>query len=162
MGCCKNRNKPSIESKLGGWSIDKSVYQWIRSNAEDGETILELGSGYGTEVLSKHYSMFSIEHDRKFLGRFSSTFIHSQLLDSWYDPRSISDFLPRNYTLLLVDGPPGDRSGILNHLELFNPSKFWLINNTDREKDRMIFEEICLKLNSEKYLVFDKFSVIIV
>lgn len=51
------------EGTLGGWAIEAAVIEWIRAHIPSGSTILEFGSGAGTEVLSKHYRMFSVEHD---------------------------------------------------------------------------------------------------
>ena len=129
-------------SNFNGWSISNELFDWIRNNVKDGSTILELGSGRGTIELCKHYNMFSIEHDKKYLNKSESTYIHAPIKDGWYD----IDFfkLPKEYSLLLVDGPTGSigRSGLLKNLDLFHRCII-IIDDTQRKEEYDLYLELC-------------------
>jgi hypothetical protein len=47
----------------------------------DGSTILELGSGWASGELSKHYRVYSVEHDEKWLDAFDTNYIYAPLYD---------------------------------------------------------------------------------
>jgi hypothetical protein len=95
-------------------AIGRELFDHIRSLVPDGGTILELGSGAGTNELLKHYMVFSIEDDEEYLGLYDSHYIHAPIkpipserwdLGSWYDIEVLEKELPHNYDLILVDGP---------------------------------------------------------
>lgn len=129
------------ETNLGGWAIQESCFNFIKEILPEGSTILELGSGIGTDYLSKHYKMYSIENYREWIDKYDSTYIFAPIkfYDSewttpdlpsekgphqsgWYDPAMIEGKLPEKYDLILVDGPNGmfGRGGFLKHLGMFN------------------------------------------
>ena len=165
---------------LGGWSIDPQVYDWIRENVPDGSTILELGSGNGTDALSKHYTMYSIEHNERFVGRFKSTYIHAPMKGHWYD----LDVLEREleplwgkYDVILIDGPIGNESkyriGFWENITLFNANVLLIFDDTNRDGERLLFDKCLDYVNfdfgigeelpeAEKrtFKRFEKFSVI--
>ena len=138
-----------VESKLGGWSFEPELYYFLRSNLPDGSTILELGSGQGTGVLSNHYKMVSIEHNERFISRYNSTYIHAPMLGHWYDinvlePNLVS--LWGKYDCILVDGPVGSESrnriGFWENITMFDVSKMILIDDTNRSGEMMLFEKV--------------------
>ena len=53
-----------------GWGLCPETFLEIQRILPNGSTILELGSGSGTEVLSREYSMISIEDDPNFIGKY--------------------------------------------------------------------------------------------
>ena len=158
---------------LGGdnTSISETCFNYIREILPEGKTILELGSGWGTSQLSKHYKMHSIEHDPRFISHYNSEYIYAPIQpyndkwvapdvpenDGWYNVNSLKIFLPEiKYDLILVDGPPGypnsmgngkviGRAGFYKHLDLFNTNVPLIIDDVSREA-----EMILLKLVSEK------------
>ena len=65
-----------LNQTFGNWSINQTCFNYIRKILEEGKIILELGSGYGTKELSKHYKMYSIENDKAWLNKFDSIEIH--------------------------------------------------------------------------------------
>ena len=71
-------------------------------------TILELGSGTGTIELVKHYTVYSIEHQKQWVGEASrSNYIYAPLktyggVFNWYDNHYLNN-LPKDYDLLLID-----------------------------------------------------------
>lgn len=132
-------------SNFGGWAIEKPLYDYIRTHFPQGSHIIEFGSGTGSIELSKHYNLWSIEHDKKFLGLAPTNYIYAPLKDSWYDVESIRQRLPQTQDLLLIDGPPmglGDRRIFLKHLELFSPTATIICDDINRPKDRELFDEL--------------------
>ena len=153
------------DSLAQNWAISKPCYEFITEILESGKTILEFGSGMGTEMLSARYNMISIEENSSFIGRHPSTYIHAPLkkLDdhllekynpstSWYDPEIIDKELngvePKKYDLILVDGPAygGGRGGFYEYLHLFDTSIPILFDDIEREDDKRIFDMVVEKL----------------
>jgi hypothetical protein len=136
----------------GGMSISDSVVKWIRSNLKEGSTILELGSGTGTEVLSKNYKMISIEENEKWVGKYGSDYLHAPIVDDWYDIEKVKDFLKnKTYDAILVDGPAaGIRSKFFENIELFNTDVLLIFDDVERMDDRknadMVSEHVERKL----------------
>jgi hypothetical protein len=135
-----------MENDWGQWSIDKSLYDFIRRVLPDGRSILELGSGWSTNELSKNYTMHSVEHDEKFVGKYNSTYIHAPLKEHkkiknhkhniWYDADVLKKELKGvKYDLLLIDGPPGTRSGFIKYIDLFDTSAIWIFDDSNRGSD---------------------------
>lgn len=149
MSCCKDKPKTGIKQKLGGWSIDQQVYDFIISNLPKGSTILELGSGYGTEVLSKNYTMYSIEHDKRFVGKYKSTYIHAPMVEGWYDKSVLEtklEALRGKYELILVDGPIGNESnsriGFYENISMFDTDLLMVFTDTNRDGERRTFDKV--------------------
>lgn len=132
--------------KLGGWSIDMELYQFFVDNLLFGSTILELGSGHGTDVLAQHYTMYSIEHNEKFVGLFNSTYIYAPMNGYWYDRPSIEGNLPQKYDAILIDGPIGSESksriGFWEHYDLFDLNALLVFDDTNRRGEMMLFTKI--------------------
>ena len=63
-------------NKFGGWAIQESCFNFIREILPEGKTILEFGSGYGTDFLSKYYNMVSIENQKEWVGRYNSHYLN--------------------------------------------------------------------------------------
>ena len=125
--------------KLGGASIDKICFDKIRQILPHG-TILELGSGVGTGELSKHYEMYSIEHDKKYMDKYTSTYIHAPIVDGWYDTDVLKRELPGKYDLILIDGPLATvhrdiRNGFLANIKLFNTDVPMIFDDVHRSAE---------------------------
>lgn len=164
MSCCKGQTKSRSMQKLGGWSIDPEVYSFIRETLPDNSIILELGSGLGTDVLSQHYKMHSIEHNLKFVGKYNSSYIHAPMLGKWYDRTKIEGNLPKKYDMILIDGPVGSESnyriGFWENIDLFNTDVLMIFDDTNRP-EKILFEKVLESLPGRDHLVFAKFSVIL-
>lgn len=120
-------------SKFGGWSISEQLFKYIRKILPEGCTILELGSGQGTQELAQHYNVISVEHDKKSLNLYPSSYIYAPIVNGWYDVRILEQRLKDlSYDLILVDGPTGaiDRSKFLDNLHLFNLAVPIIFNNS--------------------------------
>ncbi len=131
---------------FGGFSIEKELYDYICAVLEEGKTILELGSGFGTGELAKRYTMYSIEHDKRWLGKYESTYIYAPFINGWYDVNALMDQLPVEYDLILVDGPywPEERFGFAAYFELF------------RQDVPIIFDDVNVKTVYDAMVVVSK------
>ncbi len=141
-----------------GWALPNRAFQWIEENIPFGQNIVELGSGEGSSRISKNYELWSIEHNEAWLHTSSSNYIHAEIIPysvngsegSWYNPEKIKQALPKEYDLLIIDGPPSTvgREGVLVHHELFSWSGYVLIDDTHRPQDKLLADQIA----SEKSL----------
>ena len=118
--------------------ISSELYNYVLKNIPYGSTILELGSGNGTELLSKYYTMYSIEHDNSWVDKFTSNYIYAPLVNNlWYDVEIIKEKIPKHYDLLLVDGPPKSfrRKLFWENRYLFDLSKTIILDDTVRKDE---------------------------
>ncbi len=132
------------EGGFGGYAIAKETYEWLLENLPKGKTILELGSGKGTVELTKHWKVYSIEHDKRWLKYAEkSHYIYAPIITygtnkkyKWYARRIIKKHIPKEYDLLLVDGPNGyiGREGFLRNIGIFKMNIPVIIDDTQREK----------------------------
>lgn len=144
------------EEIFGGHSITEETFKLIRELLPDGSTFLELGSGRTTEVFAKHYTVWSVEHDPMWVDNYEDViYIFAPLVGGWYNPEILKKELPKEYDLLLVDGPPSDarRAHILKHIELFNENCIWVFDDLDRPMDNATFMSIVSMTNREYYTV---------
>ena len=132
----KNISKVDLDN-LGGWSISEDMIKWIINNIPFNSIILELGSGLGTIELSKFYNVHTVEHDEKWLNKTDKVkYIFAPLVDEWYDVEILKKELPKQYDLLIIDGPIHEkRLNILHNLTLFDFTGIIIIDDTNREGD---------------------------
>ena len=141
----KNKN-------LNDWAISDETLLWITENLPKGSTILEFGSGTGTIELTKNWKVYSVEQDEKWVGvAEDSTYIHAPLKEGWYDKDIVFSSLPKDYDLILVDGPKGPnfRSGIDKYWDKFNTNVPIIFDDTHRSSDRNYALLVAKQLNKE-------------
>lgn len=164
--------------KLGGWSIQQNCYEFLIDSFPHGSTLLELGSGLGTQYLSQHFIMYSIENYPEWIGRYNSTYIYAPLKfystqwttpnlpseygtnqTAWYDPNKIKGNLPKKYDAILIDGPNGKfgRGGFLKHLELFNTNVMMIFDDINRLPEFELMKAVSLKIE-RPYYILDKYT----
>ncbi len=159
-----------VELGKSHFPIDLGVLTAIRQLTPQGSTIVELGSGNGTNRLTKEFKVYSIEDDKKWIGYCEdSNYIHAPLVEIseekdsplWYDVETISSQIPEDYDLVLVDGPSGKkgRSGLLANLEIFRKDVPFVIDDTLREHECHVAREMAYLLDRPLY-VFWNFSII--
>jgi hypothetical protein len=144
-------------SSFGGYAISEYLFDTIRIELlVGGGTILELGSGRGSYELSKHYKVYSIENDEKWLNKYKGVnYIYAPLtkykpikrfaeVNLWYDPNKVKAHIPEKYDLLLIDGPSGlyGRAGVLKFFSLFNKDSIIVIDDINREQEYQIMRKI--------------------
>jgi len=122
-----------------------------------GSTIVELGSGYGTKRLTKHYTVYSVEQNKSWVGFCDkSNYIHAPIIDGWYDPGILKEQLPGEYDMLIIDGPGGvGRSYFMRHIELFpNLNNIPIIvDDANRNEERILLNELSNYLGKEYSLI---------
>ena len=141
-----------------GWMIPKAASAWIDEHLIHGSTILEFGSGDGSEGLARRYNLYSIEHDPVYIGKTKSNYIYAPIVENsisaskgeqgWYNPELFKE-IPKSFELIIVDGPPGviGRSGLLKHLHLMPTWRYMLVDDTDRIEERDLVAELCKHYN---------------
>ena len=150
--------------------IDLGILTAIRQLAKPDSTIVELGSGNGTNRLVAEYTVYSVEDDEKWVGYCEgSNYIHAPLIDlddsddpiRWYNPEILRESLPESYDLVLIDGPAGKkgRSGLLKNLDLFRADVPFVIDDTLRDHECQVAREMAYLLNRPLYM-FWNFSII--
>lgn len=136
-----------------GYMISEELYLYIRENLSEGSTILELGSGDGTKILSDHYKMFSIENNEKWLNKYDSTYIYAPIINGWFDVDVLKRDLPTEYDLILVDAPPAfteeARMGFYHNISLFNTSVPIIIDDTHRSGEKRLADNLSKHLGRE-------------
>lgn len=166
-------SRPGHPFGFGGASITQECFDFIREALPEGKTILELGSGFGTGELAKHYKMISVENDKEWIGRYDSFYIRAPIKrygkgfsapdipnnHGWYDPEILEDQLQGidSYHLILVDGPHGKhgRGGFLSFLNLFDTNVPIIIDDARRKPERMLMEKVAQKLGREHMMLED-------
>lgn len=108
---------------FGKWQIEEGLFNWILSHLPDGKSILEFGSGWASGELSKHYTVYSVEHDFGWIDKFNTNYIYVPYNgNGWYDRKILEEKVrPLKYDLILVDGPEAYTRWKFNqHLDLFD------------------------------------------
>lgn len=141
-----------------GWIMPDDAFRWIEENIKENAAILEFGSGDGSQRLSKRYNLWSVEHDRGWIGKTQSNYVYAEIVSNpwsqklgeagWYDPAFL-DAIPASVELIIIDGPVGTigRGGILHVLERLPKFQYLLIDDTDRKEERALSEKICEMLH---------------
>jgi len=136
-----------------GFLMCNEIHEWIENNIPKGSTILELGSGKGTLRLVENYTVYSIEHSKKWMDRYGSNYIYAPIKDGWYDIDAIQKGIPEHYDLLLIDGPPRKiddkkvgRRPFSDHLYLFNTDVTIIVDDSDRGREMKLINDLVEKL----------------
>ena len=161
----------TIEERTN-WSLCDGIILASKILTNKQSTILEFGSGFGSTLLAKQCTVYSVEHDEKFLSLFPEiNYIHAPLSDcqmieefgdtEWYDPGAIKSHMPKKCDVIIVDGPPEKvgRSGLLHNLEMFSEDSIWIIDDVLRLKDQLLANYISLKFSLIQYR-FWNFSIL--
>jgi len=146
----------------GGSGITEPIFDWIRAHLPDGKHILELGSGdVSTRYLPAHYQMTSVEDNPHYWDKYPSRYIKAPQVDGWFDLAILEAQLPKEYDLLLVDGPCGSapRLGFIKNLRLFRTDVPIIIDDTWRECERQMANDLQAQLGG-KLEIYEHFCVL--
>ena len=124
-----------------GWSISCKFLNSVETEVPFGSTILEFGSGEGTKKLCKNYTVYSIEEQNNFVGRYHDNYLHAEIVDDWYNKEKVIQFIRDiDYDAIIIDGPAhGLRKGILDILEHLNLEVPIFLDDIDRPDDKSVF-----------------------
>jgi len=144
----KKWSPEEIQKAFGGWSITKELFDFIRSTLPEGKVLLELGSGWGSAQFSQYYTVYSIEHNPRWLDKYNTNYIYVPIKNKWYNPDILKEKLPDNYDLILVDGPPGfiGRHGFYTHLDLFKTDLTIIFDDVHRKAEYELMIRVGQKL----------------
>ena len=156
----KNRNFSNA------WAISKELFNYIVSVLPEGSTILELGSGWGTSELAKKYTMYSVENDKNWVGKYDSHYIYAPIVNGWYDTNILKQQLPKQYDLLLIDGPLGaiGRGKFLDNIDLFYTNVPIIIDDVHRIAELDLLNNVAAYLGRQTKIYsgnHKKFGVIL-
>jgi len=149
--------------EFGGSGITKELYDLIRTMIPEGATVVEFGAGeVSTQILSKYYDLYSIEHDPRWLNKFNSTYIYAPLVHGWYNVEAVRRLLPKSYSLILLDGPPGEgnRNGILDNLDVIKWDVPLIVDDTWRKAELDLANELARRMGKQ-IKVYENFSVLV-
>lgn len=90
--------------------IGAGLFNCMRLVLPKNGVVLELGSGEGSTVELKNagFTVFSIEHNQQYVGRWNTVenTIHAPFDDTgFYNMNIVREKMPKHYDILLVDGP---------------------------------------------------------
>ena len=114
--------------KKKNMAISNFMLQFMIQTIPKGSTILEFGSGRGTQKLSETFNMLSIEESSDWVDRYDSEYAHVEIENDWYNIDKVNDFIKnKTYDAILIDGPG---AGVRNKIvDLISAGKLKL--NTD-------------------------------
>lgn len=150
-----------------------TFHDWILTNLPENSTMLEFGSGPGTKRFTEKYTVYSIEHNKEWLGHDpKSNYIYAPIKVnksdgiSWYNEDVLESSLKNlKYDLILVDGPLGSigRSGLKTHLHLLNTDVPIVFDDVNRPAELKLMQDVCKLLNRTPTIfigVNRKFSIL--
>lgn len=133
------------------WSICKQLFDYILETLPEGSTMIELGSGWASGQLSQYYDVWSVEHDKRWIGQYDTNYIYAPLVNKWYSVSHLQEQLPKEYDLLLVDGPPGviGRGKFFDNIYLFNTDIPIIFDDVNRKTEYDLMMKVAHYLNRE-------------
>ena len=153
-----NHNPSSFNEN---WMLPPEAFAWIEANIPKRSTVLEFGSGDGSQRLANRYDLWSIEHDEQWIGKTKSNYVMAKIIDNpvsqkageqgWYDP-IFFEKIPQSAELIVVDGPVGTigRSGLLHHLEKLPQFRYIMVDDTDRPEEERLSQQLAERLNLKR------------
>lgn len=139
--------------------LPREALDFILTHVEVGSTVVEFGSGHGSEILAERFRLISFEHDEDWLGVTSSHYIHAPIQpnhysdlegeNGWYDVKTVVDNWPKETDCVVIDGPPGviGRNGILSILDLLKEVPILLVDDVDRPNELQLCYSLAEKLD---------------
>lgn len=106
--------------------------------------------------------MTSVENNLEYIGQFESDYIYAETDENgWYRRDALERIKRENYSLAIIDGPPGsgNRFGILLNADLLLHVPFILVDDVDRPCERLLLQLLAKELN-RRYDDFGHFAII--
>lgn len=126
--------------------------------------VLELGSGEGstTELKNAGYDVWSIEHNANYVGKWNSVdkTVHAPMDGTgFYDMMIVREKAPKDYDILLVDGPDTENRTIRFYefaCDDFNPNVPWFFDDWAGDQMKIGMNAIAKKTGRELLVFEDK------
>lgn len=111
--------------------------------------MIELGSGWASGEFSKHYNVWSVEHNARWIGKYDTNYIHAPIIDGWYSTEALKEHLPKDYGLILVDGPPGSigRGKFFDNIDLFKTDVIIIFDDVQRDPEYNLMVKVANHLD---------------
>ena len=173
-----------MSNEFGKFSMTEKLFNFILFVLPDEKILLELGSGWVTQELSKHYNVYSVEDNIEWLNKYNSNYIHAPIVkytndylppplpalkkvnqkyqSGWYDVEVLRKEMPFiKYNLLLVDGPMSriGRGGFLLHIDLFDASVPIIVDDLVNEGEFLLLKKVASKLEVPFYSIPDETKI---
>ena len=159
-------NNPFDFSDFTEFNLSPAVILWIYKNLPFGSTILELGSGKSSRELTKLYTVYSVEENKKYCGLYNCNYIYAPIKNGWYDTALLKNGLPRNYNLLIIDGPKAfnpwnpfsftRRIKFVENFNIFEKDKIMIFDDYNRKLDQWVVNQINKILRRSLEVIEDK------
>jgi len=132
------------------WMLPAEAIEYIVEFCSENTTVLEFGSGHGSQLLAEHVDLYSVEHDDSWIDVTSSTYIFAPITKNpfsekygqsgWYDLEAVEENWPQGVGFVVIDGPPGfiGRFGILSILHKLQSVPAILVDDVDRPDERRL------------------------
>ena len=134
----------------GGSGIEKSLFDFVKTQIKKDDIIIEFGSGYcSTKAFASLCTLYSIDDNRRYQNLSDNVkYIQAPLIYGWYDSETVVKNIPNHYSLIFIDGPAGagNRNGILNNLNIFIDVPF-IIHDIYRSEEETLAKNIASRLN---------------
>lgn len=110
---------PDKSNESFGWfQMTEAMFLHILDILPTGKTVLEFGSGWGSTQLAKYYNVYTVEHDSAYIDKYPDLhYIHAPMKKNWYDVEALKTQMPKEYDMIIVDGPVG--GGIIHQGKLY-------------------------------------------
>jgi hypothetical protein len=141
--------------------LPREALDFILTHVEVGSTVVEFGSGHGSEILAERFRLISFEHDEDWLGVTSSHYIHAPIQpnhysdlegeNGWYEFKTVVDNWPKEIDCVIIDGPTGviGRTGILSIIDLLREVPMILVDDVDRPQELKLSQTLAEQLDLE-------------
>lgn len=158
--------------KFGGVLLDEALYSSVIETIPEGVTIVELGSGKISNLLSEKYDLWSVEHDIKWVGVNNTKYIYAPLrpysdamyptCTGWYDIEVLKEQLPKEYAAIIVDGPVGGssddslcgRGGFDTYFDIFRSNVPIFFDDVQRDNENRVLRRVARKLGLRSHEVY--------
>lgn len=148
----------SEDIQWGGFHISERFFSEVQKRLPENGVILELGSGWGTGQLAKIATVYSVEHDKKYLNLYDSHYIYAPIKKRWYSVSALTRELPEHYDIIIVDGPPSTygRLGFYSNLDIFRKDVPIFFDDVHRHTEFVIAHAVANALGKKLKYIHEK------